>query len=167
MCSKDVYKLLIFEALNLKLDLLFIFSLNPPWPRIRSQTTGVLFACQRTLNKKGVIFLLHIKTNSCSLYSTCMCDKLATSACGVYLLRAISFISKCEGIEPCFNSRLPVRRRCDVFESVVYLLVSLATGNLLFIDRLVSSDSAWKVRQLQPHLQAVRDACNFYLKSEQ
>ena len=115
ICSIDVYKLLIFEALNLKLDLLFIFCLNPPWPRIRSQTTGVLFACQRTLNKKGVIFLLHIKTNSCSLYSTCMCDKLATSACGFYLLRAISFISKCEGIEPCFNSRLPVKRRCDVF----------------------------------------------------
>ena len=104
-----------------------LFCLNLPWPRIRSQTTGLLFACQRTLNRKGVIFLLHIKTNSCSLYSTCMCDKLVTSACGVYLLRAISFISKCEGIEPCFNSRLPVKRRCDVF--LICSLLTCVIGN--------------------------------------
>ena len=45
--------------------------------------------------------------------------------------------------------------------------MSLPTRNLLSIDRLVSSDSAREIKQLQPHLQAVREACNFYLKLEQ
>ena len=108
-------------------------------PAIRSKTTGFLFARQRALNKTGVIFLLHIKTNSCALYSTCMYDKLVTSARGFYLQRAINFISKrCGGIELCFRPRGPVKRRCHFLKkSLVYLLESLPTGNLLFIDRFL------------------------------
>ena len=36
-------------------------------------------------------------------YSTCMCDKLATSACGFYLQRAINFISKCGALSRVLN----------------------------------------------------------------
>ena len=54
-------------------------------------------------------------TNSCALYSTFMYDNLETSACGFYLQRAINFISKCGGIEPCFKLHGPVKRRCDFF----------------------------------------------------
>ena len=52
--------------------------------------------------------------NSC-LYSTCMCDKLASGACGFCLQRAINYISKCGGIEPCFKPCGPVKRKCDFF----------------------------------------------------
>ena len=107
-------------------------------PTILSKTTGFLFARQRALNKTGVIFLLHIKTNSCALYSTCMYDKLVTSARDFSLQRAINFISKCGGIELCFKPRGPVKRRCHFLKkSLVYLLESLPTGNLLFIDWLL------------------------------
>ena len=91
-------------------------------PRIRSQKTSFLFARQRALNKTGVIFLLQIKTNSCALNSTCMNDKLATSACGFYLQKVLNFISKCGGIEPCFKPRGSVKRRCHLF-----LILSLFT----------------------------------------
>ena len=107
-------------------------------PTGRSKTTGFLLTRQRALNKAGVIFLLHIKTNSCALYSTCMYDKLVTSARGFYLQRAINFISKCGGIELCFKPRGPVKRRCHFFKkSLVHLLESLPAGNLLFIDRFL------------------------------
>ena len=53
--------------------------------------------------------------NSCLLYSTCMCDKLASGACGFCLQRAINYISKCGGIEPCFKPCGPVKRKCDFF----------------------------------------------------
>ena len=47
--------------------------------------------------------ILKIAVNSCLLYSTCMCDKLATSACGFYLQRAINFISKCGALSRVLN----------------------------------------------------------------
>ena len=47
--------------------------------------------------------ILKIAVNSCLLYSTCMCDKLATSACGFYLQRAINFISKCGTLSRVLN----------------------------------------------------------------
>ena len=53
--------------------------------------------------------------NSCLLYSTCMCDNLASGACGFCLQRAINYISKCGGIEPCFKPCGPVKRKCDFF----------------------------------------------------
>ena len=53
--------------------------------------------------------------NSCLLYSTCMCDKLASGVCGFCLQRAINYISKCGGIEPCFKPCGPVKRKCDFF----------------------------------------------------
>ena len=85
-------------------------------PRVRSQKTGFLFAWQRALNKTGVIFLvLQIKTNSCTLNSTCKCDKLGKSACGFYWQKVINFINKCGGIEPCFKPRGSVKRRCHLF----------------------------------------------------
>ena len=51
--------------------------------------------------------------------------KLATSACVFYLKKAINFVSKCGGIEPCFKPRGSVKRKCDLFLSLVNLLQSL------------------------------------------
>ena len=47
--------------------------------------------------------ILKMAVNSCLLYSTCMCNKLATSACGFYLQRAINFISKCGALSHVLN----------------------------------------------------------------
>ena len=121
-------------------------------PRMRSQTTGFLFARQRTLNKTGVTFLLHIRTNSCALYSTCMYDKFATSACVFYLQRAINFISECGGIEPCFKSRGPVKRRYD-FLKIFSLLTRVIANWKSAFSRSISF--VWlcpESKQLQPHL---------------
>ena len=54
--------------------------------------------------------ILKIAVNSCLLYSTCMCDKLATSACGFYLQREINFISKCGALNRGFKPHGPVKR---------------------------------------------------------
>ena len=133
ICSKDVNKLLIFEAVNWKLDLLvpsllLFFALTRRLPRL---LPILLCCCCKDFSHSypnGREYFL--KQPAFSLLDNALWIKQVWSFCFT---------------EPCFKPRGPVKRRCNFFKIFFYLLVSLPTGNLLFIDRLVSSDSTGKL----------------------
>ena len=75
---------------------------TPPWK--------IVFLPATQASMVSYYGILKIAVNSCLLYSTCMCDKLATSACGFYLQREINFISKCGALNRGFKPRGPVKR---------------------------------------------------------
>ena len=115
--------------------------------------------------------ILKMAVNSCLLDSTCMCDKLATSACGFYLQRAINFISKCGALSQVLNlagqwkggaiflifSLLTcvIANWKSAFFSLLFpypLRIFISDRKFDFIDRFVSLNPVRKVAQVYGEL---------------